>query len=182
MVPESVLAALEHVFNYFTAHQIIHNARTQSSFGSKEHQEHLVIVEQSYHATCARTICANVTNDVDLTTLQRSAFEWPIDLPIPHLVMFLTLSTAARMQRGKHVGRGSSLTERSSERNVARDARAQTAYSLIRGPSTIALDASVGPDDVLDAALEVGITISLPHILLLTQPTYYYYPTGLMMY
>ena len=80
------------------------------------------------------------------------------------------------------MGRGSSLTERSSERNVARDARAQTAYSLIRGPSTIALDASVGPDDVLDAALEVGITISLPHILLLTQPTYYYYPTGLMMY
>ena len=160
-----MLAALEHVFNYFTAHQIIKNAQNQSSFGSKD-QEHLVIVEQSYHASCARTICANVTNDVDLTTLPRSTFEWPIDLPIPHLVMFLTLSTATRMQRSKHVGRGSSLTERSSERNVARDARAQTAYSLIRGPSTIALDASVGPDDVLDAALEVGLTLNPPHILL----------------
>jgi len=27
-------------------------------------------------------------------------------------------------------------------------------FSQVRGPSTIALDASVGPDDVLDAALE----------------------------
>jgi thymidylate kinase len=146
-VPEAVIAALEHTFHYIIAHRLIHQSATQPA-------DHLVILEQLYHATCAQAVCANVTSDIELSTLPRSAFEWPIDLPVPHLVMFLTLSTAVRMQRQKVVGRGSSLTERSNERNIARDARAQTAYSLVRGPTTIALDASVGPDDVLDAAIE----------------------------
>lgn len=146
-VPDAVIAALEHTFNYIIAHRIIHQAATQPA-------DHLVIIEQLYHASCARAVCVNVSNDVDLASLPRSAFEWPLDLPIPHLVMFLTLTTAVRMQRQKVVGRGSSLTERSNERNISRDARAQTAYSLVRGPSTIALDASLGPDDVLDAVIE----------------------------
>ena len=125
-VPEAVLAALEHAFHYIVVHDIIRAAPLQPP-------GHLVVVEQLYHAACARTVCANTTNDVNLAVgVPRSAFEWPTDLPIPHLVMFLTLSTATRMQRQKCVVRGSSLTERSSERNVARDARAQEAYSLVR--------------------------------------------------
>jgi len=125
-VPEAVLAALEHAFHYIVVHDIIRAAPLQPP-------GHLVVVEQLYHAACARTVCANTTNDVNLAVgVPRSAFEWPTDLPIPHLVMFLTLSTATRMQRQKCAVRGSSLTERSSERNVARDARAQEAYSLVR--------------------------------------------------
>ena len=47
-------------------------------------------------------------------------------------MIFLTLKTKLRLLR-QHVGRGSSLTERSSERNVSRDLRMQTAYSLVTG-------------------------------------------------
>eukprot|EP00596_Hydrurales_sp_CCMP1899_P003063 CAMPEP_0119054814 /NCGR_PEP_ID=MMETSP1177-20130426/75330_1 /TAXON_ID=2985 /ORGANISM="Ochromonas sp, Strain CCMP1899" /LENGTH=82 /DNA_ID=CAMNT_0007035191 /DNA_START=1002 /DNA_END=1250 /DNA_ORIENTATION=- len=45
-------------------------------------------------------------------------------------------------------------TERYTDKHAERDMRAQTAYSLVTGPPTIALDASVGPDDVLDSALQ----------------------------
>ena len=47
-------------------------------------------------------------------------------------VIFLTLKTKLRLLR-QHVGRGSSLTERSSDRNISRDLRMQTAYSLVTG-------------------------------------------------
>ena len=63
--------------------------------------------------------------------------------------MFLTLSTNSRLQRQNVLtSRGSSSTERSLERNMTRDNRAKIAYSLVTGPTTIALDALVSPDEV----------------------------------
>ena len=78
-VPESVLSALDHTFNYFMAHRIVKHCINQPI-------GHLVILEQYYHAICARTVCSNLPTDTDFKALDSSAFEWPIDLPIPHLV------------------------------------------------------------------------------------------------
>lgn len=139
-IPQEVMRALDYVINYCIAHEVIADSISQPP-------GHVIIIEQYYHAVCAQTVCANVTEDKDLNTLPCRAFEWPIDLPVPHLVMFLTLSTPARLQR-QH------SNESSTEKHIARDMRAQTAYSLVTGPPTIALDASVGPDDVLDSALQ----------------------------
>ena len=136
-------------------------------------------------------MCTDVRLGVDLKALPPSAFEWPVDLPIPHLVrsqfhnffifiylllplfcdlrnytilsillyfilfycvlfrfnfsisyfysyvylkqvIFLTVKTKMRLLR-QNIGRGSSLTERSSSRNVTRDMRSQTAYSMVTG-------------------------------------------------
>jgi hypothetical protein len=88
--PEQVKTALEFAMNYCIAYEIIKEAGASSSSstgtGTGTGMEQLVVVEQFYHSVCAHTICANVKLGVDLNSLPASAFEWPIDLPVPTLV------------------------------------------------------------------------------------------------
>ena len=87
--PEPVSTALEYALNYCTAYRIVTaTATATASNGGKQ----LVIVDEFYHSICARTVCMNVGSDVDLKSLPASAFEWPLDLPTPTLVISCTVS------------------------------------------------------------------------------------------
>ena len=88
--PEPVSTALEYALTYCTAYRIVTaTAGVTAHNGSKQ----LVIVDEFYHSICARTVCTNVGSEVDLKSLPASAFEWPLDLPTPTLVISRTFSS-----------------------------------------------------------------------------------------
>lgn len=149
IMPDLVVRAFEFACIYFLAQFCI------------ESGERVVVIERFYHSICAQNVCLNAVGEGDIKALPLTAFEWPIDLQIPTLVIYLQVSSEARLRRRRLCG-GTSATERSSDRSVARDARALLAYSLVkcsvvRGEEnllkTIALDASGPPDDVISSVL-----------------------------
>ena len=95
--------ALEFVLNYCIAYQIAKSIKqtgyTESTVDgvgddsnrgvtSKDGKKisTIVLIENFFHAFCAKHVCSSTTTNVDLQSLPASVFEWPIDLPIPHLV------------------------------------------------------------------------------------------------
>ena len=86
--PEPVLTALRFALNYCTAYRIISDVAAAAPTAGKSSDNRLVVVNKFYHSVCARTVCTNVKNDVDLKSLPASAFEWPLDLPTPSLVSY----------------------------------------------------------------------------------------------
>ena len=84
--PEPVQTALSFALNYCTAHRIITEVAAAPD-AARGHGDRLVVVDEFYHSVCARTVCTNVNSDVDLKSLPASAFEWPLDLPTPSLVI-----------------------------------------------------------------------------------------------
>ena len=86
--PEPVLTALRFALNYCTAYRIMTDVAATESTAGQASGQRLVVVNKFYHSVCARTVCTNVNNDVDLKSLPASAFEWPLDLPTPSLVSY----------------------------------------------------------------------------------------------
>lgn len=86
-MPESILKAFEFSSIYFTAHAI----------ASSDHK--VALVERFYHAICAHTVCDVMLNGEDLAQFHPSVFDWPVDLPVPDLVIYLQISTDARLKR-----------------------------------------------------------------------------------
>lgn len=86
-MPEPVLKAFEFSTNYFTAYAI----------ASSEHK--VALVERFYHAICAHTVCDVMSTGEDLTQFHPSVFDWPADLPVPDLVIYLHISTDVRLKR-----------------------------------------------------------------------------------
>ena len=86
--PEPVLTALRFALNYCTAYRIISDVAAAAPTSGQSSDNRLVVVNKFYHSVCARTVCTNVKNDVDLKSLPASAFEWPLDLPTPSLVSY----------------------------------------------------------------------------------------------
>jgi len=149
VLPEPVCRAFEHTINYFIAKEIT------------ECTENIVIIEQYYHAICANSACAVCGTIQEVEELPLSAFDWPLDLPQPSLVVYLLVSTEVRIRRMKR-SRGTSATERSSGRIVAKDAKAQTAYSLVEGPPTVAIDGEGCLEEVLELCLQACESHSVP--------------------
>jgi hypothetical protein len=87
--PEPVQTALSFALNYCTAHRIITEVAAAPD-ATRGRGDRLVVVDEFYHSVCARTVCTNVSSDVDLKSLPASAFEWPLDLPTPSLVSNIT--------------------------------------------------------------------------------------------
>eukprot|EP01041_Mallomonas_annulata_P012327 gene12327-25935_t len=133
LTPEPICRAFEHTINYFLAKEVT------------ETPAKVVIIEQYYHSVCAHAACAVCGTIPELQELPISAFDWPLDLPKPTLVVFIFITTEIRMRR-KRLGGGTSATERSSGRIVA--------YSLVEGPPTIAIDGSGSPVEVLELCLQ----------------------------
>lgn len=149
-MPDTILKAFEFASNYFTAYSI------------QQCDHKVAIIERFYHAICAHTICGTgIASATDLPLLHASSFDWPTDLPIPDLVMFLSVSTEQRMRRRKICG-GTSSTDRSAERAVLRDRRLEAAYSLVTGPHTIAIDASGNAAETLTSAIEACAEYNVP--------------------
>lgn len=138
-MPEPVVKAFEYASNYFTA------------FSIRQCEHKVAIVERFYHAICAHTLCDEALGDLD--SMPSSAFAWPIDLPVPDLVVYLAVSTEQRMRRRK-IGGGTSATDRSIQRSLARDRKVERAYGLIRGPVCVCVDAEGSAADTLVAATE----------------------------
>lgn len=148
----AVAAAMTFVVNYCIAYQIIKDAESGASSSSSRGAT-IVVVDQFYHAACTRTVCSRV-EEGDLRSLPASAFEWPIDLPTPSLVIYLMAPPECRSR---------TLMSSPAEDTLQKDERLEVAYSLVTGPPTIALDASECPSVVraqaIDACEEFGLYV-----------------------
>jgi len=132
-----------------------------------ESNENVVIIERYYHSYCVQNICDNIMTDSEIDSLDSVSLLWPLDLPKPTLVIFLSLSTEMRLKRRKVSG-GTSHTVRSIERSIQRDTKALKIYGMIKYNDIIAVDASGTPDEVLNNSLalcqEYNVNIKYPKI------------------
>lgn len=132
-----------------------------------ESNENVVIIERYYHSYCVQNICDNIMSDSDIDTLDSVSLMWPLDLPKPTLVIYLSVSTEMRLKRRKISG-GTSHTVRSIERSIQRDAKALKIYGLIKYNDIIAVDGSGTPDEVLNNSLalckEYNINLKYPRM------------------
>eukprot|EP00429_Kryptoperidinium_foliaceum_P118041 CAMPEP_0176302828 /NCGR_PEP_ID=MMETSP0121_2-20121125/61590_1 /TAXON_ID=160619 /ORGANISM="Kryptoperidinium foliaceum, Strain CCMP 1326" /LENGTH=218 /DNA_ID=CAMNT_0017644363 /DNA_START=179 /DNA_END=835 /DNA_ORIENTATION=+ len=126
-MPEPVSKAFLFVVNYLVALEIVQSSGT------------VFMVENYHHAVCALNVCEKIGNNEEISSLSPSVFEWPFDLPKPELVIFLSIPTETRLQRIK---------------TCAKDERMHLVYSMVRGPGTVGLDASLSAEDVTFTALE----------------------------
>ena len=78
----------QHISHYFMAEEII------------ESKERIVFLTDFYHHTNVAATCAMPMTEEGLANIPSSAFEWPLDLPSPSLVVYLAVSTDIRLQRG----------------------------------------------------------------------------------
>jgi hypothetical protein len=74
-LPSPIEKAFDYVVNYFIAYEIASNTK-----------DHLFIVDQFHHAVCVRGICEKVPTAEEVQSVNKTAFEWPFDLPLPELV------------------------------------------------------------------------------------------------
>lgn len=148
-MPGPVTAAFECVINYFIAYQIVTNNEYQ-----------LFIVEKYQHARCVSNVCERVPTVEEVNTLEASAFEWPFDLPVPQLVVFLAVPTDVRLHRLEADARPA----KNASAAVVMDVKENTVYSKICGPTTVGIDASAELEDVCNVVFDAfeyyGITVS----------------------
>lgn len=83
-----VSMVFQQLSHYFMAEEVI------------ESKERIVFLTNSYHHSLVNATCAAPINEETLASIPSSAFEWPLDLPSPSLVVFLAVSTEIRLQRG----------------------------------------------------------------------------------
>ncbi len=114
---------------------------------------HIIVIEKFYHSALTQNVCLNVNSKEEIAALNKQMFQWPIDLVIPNLCIYLTCASDIRQIRNKN-NNGSSIAERSSERTKARDAKVLTTFQKIEGPLTIAIDSNISPNDVLSIAIK----------------------------
>ena len=155
-------AALDFALNYCIAYRVVKEAEayassssfSSSSSSSSTREQIVVVVDEFYHAACSRAVTTRAAADSDLRALPASAFEWPIDLPIPNLVIYLMAPAESRHR---------SLMDTLGDYDRQADERAELAYSLVTGPPTVALDASEAPAAVtaqaVDACEEFGLFV-----------------------
>lgn len=113
----------------------------------------IIVIEKFYHSALTQNVCLNVNSKEEIAALKKQIFQWPIDLVVPNLCIYLTCGSDIRQIRNKN-NNGSSIAERSSERNKARDAKVLTTFQKIEGPLTIAIDSNISPNDVLSIAIK----------------------------
>jgi len=114
---------------------------------------HVIVIEKFYHSALTQNVCLNVNSKEEIFALNKQMFQWPIDLVVPNLCIYLTCASDIRQIRNKN-SNGSSIAERSSERTKARDAKVLTTFQKIEGPLTIAIDSNISPNDVMSIAIK----------------------------
>jgi thymidylate kinase len=114
---------------------------------------HIIVMEKFYHSALTQNVCLNVNSKEEIASLNKQIFQWPVELPVPNLCIYLTCASDIRQIRNKN-SNGSSIAERSSERTKARDAKVLTTFQKIEGPLTIAIDSNISPNDVLSIAIK----------------------------
>lgn len=97
-LPQPINQAFEFLCHYITAHDIICTDPTSPDGISNV----VFVIEGYYHHHCCSSICDNVSGEADVHHVFSNAFEWPLDLPRPDLVLFLTLPTNIRLKRLQH--------------------------------------------------------------------------------
>lgn len=149
-MPEPIARAFEYTINYFTVREI----------SSKKPK--IAVVDSFYHTTCSYPIISQFCTLEEIDNLPVSAFDWPLDLPKPNLVVYLLTSTDIRLGRRRKVDHAVNTSERYSERIVAKDARVQRAFELVVGPTTVAVDACGSVEEVLALCVEACDVYNLP--------------------
>lgn len=104
--------------------------------------DRIVFIERLYHSRVSNILC-NKSEQVDITQVPDSAFQWPKDLPVPALVIYLVLPHDERGQRAGQLP--ISVTEYN---------KIQLVHSKIRGAEFVPIDASGHQEDVLETVLQ----------------------------
>eukprot|EP01031_Cornospumella_fuschlensis_P024627 gene24627-29754_t len=113
------------LLNYYVAWVIV--ASTDTIF----------LVEEFYHAFVVQNVPAG-----EVEGMAPCALQWPLDLPLPELVLYLTCPRDVRAQRCV-------LSATPEE-----DAQAEHLYSLIKGAGTVGLEAHTPLRSLLDTVLQ----------------------------
>lgn len=92
ILPEPILKAFEFSTNYFMA------------FAIQQSGHKVALVERFYHAICAHAVCDGMpaggpNGEGDFSKIHTSVFDWPVDLPVPDLVIYLSITTELRLKR-----------------------------------------------------------------------------------
>jgi thymidylate kinase len=120
---QPVLMAFLYICNYFTAAEVMDSAKDST----------VVYLSDYFHYANVTSTCNMPLNEQDLQLLPSSAFEWPLDLPSPSLVIFLAVPTEVRLKRGGPRPTPSPCDEQSIANAIIRDAFRQVSlYWLTR--------------------------------------------------
>jgi thymidylate kinase len=144
--PESIAKAFACLRNYIIMNQIYED------YEANPLDDRHYFIDGFYHSTCVSTIMSQADAPDDQTLVSSVAYEWPLDLPIPNMVVYLHVPTEVRLQRFDQ--EAAVVSDRSKHRSIARDEKSQLAFSMVKGPLTIAIDANAVPAEVCEVTVE----------------------------
>ena len=126
-----------------------------------------VLVEGYYHSALAHSLVLRGYTDVgalEKDHKEGSLFDWPVDLPEPAMVPFLSASTETRQHRyEERDGAAVHTTDREAAQQQARtDFALNHVISLVKGPELVALDAEADSDAVCETAFQCVEEYGMP--------------------
>lgn len=117
----------------------------------------VVMVENYYHSVFAHCLVSHgYTTDELRADLNGSLFEWPLDLPQPTLILYLSASADIRI--GRLTGGG----DVDEDKESAQHPTLQAMYSFVKGPTMVALDSEGTADEVCETAFQCLEEYGLP--------------------
>ena len=117
----------------------------------------VVMVENYYHSVFAHCLVLNgYTTEEMRSDLNSSLFDWPMDLPQPTLILYLSASCDIRL--GRLAGGG----EVDADKESAQHPTLQAMFSFVKGPTMVALDTEGSSDEVCEAAFQCLDEYGLP--------------------
>jgi hypothetical protein len=150
--------------NYFMVNQIIENIENIGILIEDDNSDHhqavgsvVYFLEDFYHCTCADVISSQVVSKGDFYSLENYYFQWPFDLVTPKLALYILVKPEPRHEILTQLLTGNKSNITTEELNVAinkeleTEEKLQLAYSLVKGPPSIAIDGSVfnfDPNDI----------------------------------
>ena len=119
----------------------------------------LYIIETFYHSFCAQNIISSKNangqelTETDVQSLNESdVYDWPYDLPLPSLIFFLVVSTDERLSRTDE------LIDETDTKQIQeitkKDGKLTLIHSLVRGPTSVGLDAVTSKDTLFSSAVD----------------------------
>ena len=84
--PDPVSAAFAYIRNYVLVNQIYED------YDSNPLDNRHYFIDAYYHGTCTSIIMSQVDNPEDEVIVSAAAYEWPMDLPVPHMVRLIHIT------------------------------------------------------------------------------------------
>lgn len=100
-LPREVYYAYQHIKNYLTMDLLYEDLENISNHViAGDSDEVVYILDSFYHSTCSNTILDQHKEHEKIISLHNYWFQWPFDLLVPNLVLFLCVDSQTRLLRG----------------------------------------------------------------------------------